>query len=302
MRSSYRNLSPLAKKAAKAVAITGGIGTGVLTYNLTSKELLFTRNKTSSPHPKLAEWQEQLNHLNAAINEDKDSSYVIAGTGRIPDNVFRGSLLEYLVKHRSLHKVDTIQLTGNQIRPGIFNSSVKWSEENFRDFMEVIAAMKIKRLGLTGCELSPNIGKVLGEALKTNDYLEELLVTSNQLEKEGLIALLNGLEKNAKLKTLYSRSYNIECYYWSCEELNALAKVVRNNITLKEIDLPDNQISNPADIRILVNAYRTAEHKNPVIINGFEVRRSASLPPFTKKGVIDFENFAKIRFKSFRDS
>lgn len=114
----------------------------------------------------------------------------------VPSNVFRGGLLEYLVKHKNLSTINTIQLTGEQVKPGIFRSSVQWSTQNFRDFMKVINEMKIKRLNLDGCKLNPDVGVVLGEALKKNTSLEELLVTSNQLEERGLLAILKGLKHN----------------------------------------------------------------------------------------------------------
>lgn len=290
---SYRKLSPL----AKAAVITSGISTGVLAYKLASES-----HQPLSPHPKLAEWQEQLNQLNEAIEEDKNSSYVISKPN-IPKNVFRGSLLEYLVKHQNLPKVDSIMLTGKEMRPGIFRSSTQWSEKNFSDFMKVIANMKIKRLNLQGCELTPGIGRVIGEELKTNNHLEELMVTSNQLGKEGLIAVLEGIEKNTALKSFQSRSYNIMCYYWSEMELSKLASVIRNNKTLKIIDLPDNQIENPANIRILMSAYLSATHRNPVTIQGFEFCRSVTLPKLTKKDVVNgkFEDYANIKFRSYRD-
>lgn len=298
MRSSYRKISPLAKTAT----ITSGIGAaGVLTYKFASNKQLFTRNEPPAPHPKLAEWQEQLNNLNAAINEDRDRSYVISEP-TVSKNVFRGSLLEYLVRHQSLSNVDSIMLTGQEIKPGIFRSSTQWSEKNFSDFMKIIAEMKIKRLNLQGCQLTPGIGRVIGEELKTNNHLEELMVTSNQLQEAGLIAVLEGIEKNTTLKNFQSRSYNVMCYYWSDITLSQLALVIRNNKTLKVIDLPDNQIEKPGSIRILMKAYSSATHRNPVHVQGFEFCRSVALPAFTKRDVLNgkFEDYAKIQFKNCR--
>lgn len=256
-------------------------------------------NQAESQSEEIARWQNELDNLNAAIQEDNQSSFVM-DSSEVPNNVFRGGLLEYLVKHNNLPNVDTIQLTGEQIKPGIFRSSVQWSEKNFSDFMKIINEMKIKRLGLTGCELNPEIGMVLGEALKTNTSLEELCVTSNQLQKKGLLAILKGLEQNTTLKTLYSRSYNVVCYYWSPQELNALKELILANKTLTTIELPDNQIDEPNDIRILIEPYQMIKDREPATVKGFELSRSVNIPDFNRENAANdsLEECARVIFSN----
>lgn len=245
------------------------------------------------------QWQKELDNLNTAIREDHGSSFAI-DSRQLPKNVFRGGLLEYLVKHKNLLSIDTITLTGDQVKPGIFRSSVTWSPKNFSDFMKIIDEMKIKRLGLDGCELSPEIGEVIGQALKTNSSLEEILLTSNQLEKKGMLAIMKGLEENTTLKTFSSRSYNVECYYWSPQELNALKNLIIANKTLENIELPDNQISEPERIRILIEPYRTIKDRKLPTIKGFELSRSCHIPDFNQENAENgsLEKCASITFSN----
>lgn len=244
----------------------------------------------------LLEWQNELDNLNAAVAEDKGYSYVMDAR-KLPNNVFRGGLLEYLVKHQNLRHIDTIMLSGEQVKPGIFRSSVKWSEKNFNDFMKIINEMKIKRLSLDGCELTPEIGVVIGEALKNNTSLEELLVTSNQLQNKGIMAILKGLEENTTLKTLSSRSYNLSRYHWSSRELNALKGLILANKTLEKILLPDNQINRPEHIRILIEAYQSIKDREPATIKGFELGLH-DIPNFNRENAAndELEKWAKVRF------
>jgi hypothetical protein len=136
--------------------------------------------------------------------------------------------------------------------------------------------------------------------LKTNTSLEEILVTSNELGEKGMLAILNGLKDNTSVKIFTSRSYNVECYYWSPQELNALKDVILSNKTLETIKLPDNQIGEPADIRILIEPYRVINDREPATIKGFELSRSMDIPAFNRENAANdkLEQCARVRFSN----
>ncbi len=155
------------------------------------------------------------------------------------DNKFRGDLTEYVENHEQLKQIDTIQLTGKQMRPNSawFNSSISWSEKAFSQFMQAIDKMKVKSLSLKGCTTDAKIGEVIGEALKTNTSLEKLSVTDSN---EGLVSIFKGLEENKSLKIFHWEGPNVadyRYYRWSKEEVEALKNLIMANKTLQKIVL-----------------------------------------------------------------
>ncbi|MCZ6925352.1 MAG: hypothetical protein O7D30_08675 [Rickettsia endosymbiont of Ixodes persulcatus] len=234
-----------------------------------------------SPAKQLHPWEQlnyQLNELNKAIEEDKDSAYNIDFRS-VPKTVFRGTLDEFSrkdinqIKDSKQTPIDTVILKGQQIRPGIFNSKVQWSEKSFRSFMEIIAERKIKVLDLEACSLTPEIGVFLGDALKTNTSLKVLIVSSNDLATQGIISLFDGLKNNSSCEELYLKGNNCDVYYWRKFEVNALKDLIIANKTLKKIDVEDNDIAhrveNAQPFKEIVEFYRSAKDRDlPTITNG----------------------------------
>lgn len=243
--------------------------------------------------------EEIFNNLSEAIREDKGNSYSMDTRANLPANIFRGGLLQYCAIHKIIPEVDTIILTGEQVKPGIFNSSTQWSDKQFTDFMSLINETKIKNLDLQSCQLTPSIGVVIGNALKTNTSLERLAVTSSQIGKTGLIAIFEGLMNNSTLKELNSRSYNVSRYYWDQDELISLAKLISTNKTLQEIYLPDNQISKPSHIHILKNIYAACDYRPLATISGFELSLY-KMPKFNRENYLNgqLDEYANIKFKN----
>ena len=210
-------------------------------------------------------------------------------------DIFRGGIVEFLNKKAELNGIRRVEVLGEKLSEGVYDSSLELPLEQLQQFMALINEKEIKELDFTGCTLKPATGVVIGNAIKTNRYLESLKVTSNHLLKEGMKGILNGLIDNRSLKTFYARSYNVQRYYWSQRELELLSDVVSVNPVIKNIILPDNQVNDFSDLNILSAPYHSITDRELANISGLEVRLS-SVPNICKENLDELDQMSKCRF------
>ncbi|MFI4919079.1 MAG: hypothetical protein ACHP65_05950 [Legionellales bacterium] len=199
------------------------------------------------------------------------NSMIFVPSSNVESDVFRGGIVEFLNKQATLNGIRRVEVFGENLSEGVYDSSLKLQPEQLQQFMDLINEKGIKELDFTGCMLAPVAGKIIGNALKTNKSLEYLAVTSNQLCQEGMMGILRGLIDNQSLKTLYSRSYNINNYYWSPEELALLAQVISVNPVIENIIVPDNELHDFSEINILSAPYHLIKDRKLATISGLRV-------------------------------
>lgn len=235
---------------------------------------------------------------------NKHSSLLFLSPRSTPENVFRGDIKDFINRNGDLSKVDTVELAGTQISLGVYDSSPKLDSEELKTFMKLVNERKIKALSFDGCTLDPNAGKIIGAALKENHSLGILAVCTSQLEEPGVLAVLDGLKNNESLKMFHGRSYNIQRYYWSPDELKALQDVITSNTSLQHIVLPDNQIGKPRYVNILSEPYKTINDRELASIHDLELCLY-KLPEFNKENASNgkLDEYSQIKFQrpGYRD-
>lgn len=226
-----------------------------------------------------------------------DISHSVLITTAFPSvDTFRGSIQEYLAQFRTLGEIKRIELTGLKLAPGVYDSSTPLNPDELKQLMTVIFEQNIKELSFMGVKLNPLIGQILGDALKNNSSLTKLEVNSNQLKKEGLVFLLQGLKSNHSIKTLYCRSYNVDRYNWSKDELELLKEVLSINSTITDIKLTNNQIMDPKDITILTTLYAAIKDRKVATIAGLGLSSTLELPDFNMENANSLEEMSRIKF------
>lgn len=232
--------SPIQIFVGITLGMAGGNLLGYLTFPLI--EAIWKKFGSAYEPPQL------LVNLNKASEKNEENygrSYHSLNQPSCDDyyTCYNGTMREYVENASNLKHLTDITVLGKEVKPGIFATTIPCDDNEFNTFMLVLGENKAKFLDLTKCQLNPKTGLILGKALETNQTLNELSVTSNQLEKEGVLAILNGLQKNTSLKILYMRAYNVDGYTWSAEELMALRDLIYINTTLTMIVLPGNKMS-----------------------------------------------------------
>lgn len=94
---------------------------------------------------------------------------------------------------------------------------------------------QITNLPLTGYYFTFSMCKEIGEALKTNKYVEKLVLEGNNYDPAGIIQIFNGLAKNTSLKHLMISDIHIYLDGYKC-----LGEALAENQTLKELKLENN--------------------------------------------------------------
>ncbi|HVT63323.1 MAG TPA: hypothetical protein VHD33_07565 [Legionellaceae bacterium] len=214
-------------------------------------------------------------------------------SSKAPKHVFRGNINAFINQRSHLTGIDHVEVFGNNLAEGVYDSSLELQAKTLEHFMALIHQKKIKILTMTGCKLTPDAGMIIGHALQTNKSLEALSVTSSQLQEKGMMAILTGLMSNHSLQVFLARSYNLQCYYWSKEEVELLAKVVATNTSLKKIILPYNRLPyHPSEyqssINILSQPYHLIKHRNLATISEFE-----GIPDFCKENLDKLDNIKR---------
>lgn len=208
-------------------------------------------------------------------------------------NTFRGSAEKFMAL-KNHNGIKRIEICGIRLSNHAYDASGSLDLIQLERFLSLIDKKKIKELSFIGCKLDAKSAGVIGTALKTNNSLERLEITTNEVGHAGLLILLQELRYNKTLKILYARSYNVQCYFWSREELSALAELAVKHPTLQKIELPNNQLEDFSDLQILLKEYTQS---NPTII-GLEVSRSYSIPPICQENMENLEEISTMQFQS----
>jgi hypothetical protein len=212
-------------------------------------------------------------------------------------DVFRGGINEFIEKQSELKNIRSVEVCGEEIKEigeGAYDSSLDLDSYKLKCFMDIIKEKGVKELAFTGCTLTPKAGAIIGEALKTNITLECLLVTSSQLEEEGMLDLMKGLLENRSLKTFYARSYNVEVFRWPTKLVEMLAILLAVNPVLKEIALPNNRIE-LSDIAILITPYQVIKNRVLATISGFN-----HLPNFCPENLDELDKQSRRHSRSLK--
>lgn len=210
--------------------------------------------------------------------------------------VFRGSLEEFMLS--DTRGIKRVEVCGKRLSPGAYDASYPLHPEELVKFLLLLNQKEgIEELSFTGCKLSPRAAAIIGDALRYNTSVQRLEITSNEVEHAGMLVLLQQLQDNKTLRVLHARSYNVRCYYWSQEELDALAKLALVHPTLERIELPDNQLQDFSDLNRLVDGYlHQTNRKNCPIITGLQIARSYAVPPVCHENMEDLEQMGSMQF------
>jgi len=261
-----------------------GVGIGLSTATIASIAYL------TYPKKKDNFWLDVFDHF----QNETEHHHSLTFLPPTPKNVFRGSIEE--IKRANLKGIKRVEICGPRLSKVTYDSSYKPSAQDMQLLLEKLKEQKIKEISFMGCDLTPQTGIIIGNALKDNNFVERLEVNSNQIGKYGLIAIIKGLEQNISLKVLLVDSYNIESYYWDKEELAALAQAISKHPSLEKVELPSNQLEDFADIRILLEPYLQAPHQKLPVISGLCVSKSRDVPPICPENMHDLAVLSTHRF------
>jgi len=213
------------------------------------------------------------------------------------NRVFRGSLEEFMISDTT--HVKRVEVCGKRLSPGGYDASYTLRPQELIKFLLLLNEKQgIEELSFTGCTLNPRAATIIGDALRHNTSIQRLEITSNEVGEAGMLALLRELRFNKSLRFLYARSYNVQCYYWSQEELDALITLAKVHPTLEKIELPDNQLQDFSDLRAFVHEYLSpADHsKSYPTITGFQISRSYTVPPICEENKETLEEMSNMNF------
>lgn len=134
----------------------------------------------------------------------------------------------------------------DEVKLSIDLSRVRFSEISFKAFVHALANNKTLSF-LSLRNISDNEASVLAHALKTNDSLIQLNLSSNTIGDEGTSSLATALTDNKTLRWLDLSSNNI-----SCSGAEALASMRSSNDTIAYINLKHNPIHDEGQ-KVLAN-------------------------------------------------
>ncbi len=190
-------------------------------------------------------------------------------------NTFRGSMSEYAKKFPDFNatNIQRVEIVGKTVGGNGYNPSETVNDSEMRNFMGRIIAHRIKELDLLGVTLGKGCGYEISLALKKEKCsLEQIALTTSQLDKFDLTHFLESLETNSSLNVLIGRSSSIEPRQWSEEEISALRRVIGINNALELIVLQNNQIQRIEDAASLITTYNDNVDKKPLpSIGGLEI-------------------------------
>jgi Ran GTPase-activating protein (RanGAP) involved in mRNA processing and transport len=115
------------------------------------------------------------------------------------------------------------------------------SEETLRRLVEALYNnVMVDWLALTGCDLTMNSAKAIGQLFRRNRRISHLLLSNNSsMGSEGIIAIMEGLCENRKLRSIMMEDNGI-----GATELFSISHMLRLNNTLEELSLGWNELPN----------------------------------------------------------
>lgn len=132
---------------------------------------------------------------------------------------------------------------------GLFLSRTLAGDAALTTFLSTVGALPALRvLDLSHCGLTYRSGKVLSQQLPVSTQLEELRLSNNMLEVEGVMDFASGLERMCRLTHLDLGS----CYLGNCGAVAVVTSLLRSCTPVEYLDLADNGI-NDAGFRDVCN-------------------------------------------------
>lgn len=115
------------------------------------------------------------------------------------------------------------------------------SEETLRRIVEALHNnVMVDWLAFTGCDLTVNSAKAIGQLFRRNRRIRHLVLSNNiSMGSEGIIAIMEGLCENRQLRSIMMEDNGI-----GTTELRSISRMLRLNNTLEELSLGWNELPN----------------------------------------------------------
>ena len=181
-----------------------------------------------------------------------------------PKKVFEGTVAQYLETHGKLRspKVDRVVITGIGAGVPAFIEQSSAIESYFGHFIKIAASNGVTELDLYQCNITQQLGFVLGKELSDKNRLEPLpfrqLTLHTYFLSAHLAYLLADLKDNRSLTEIHLVGGNVKTD-WNIKNITALANLLRTNTTLERIYLPNSYITKPELIEVIEEVYRTSD-------------------------------------------